>query len=188
MVFGGPLLGDPDRRHRTTASLARACRRVGSASPRRPSIRFGHTSTLRASRYAHKCAHALQPAYGGAHRRLPRRGFSARQRRSPRAVSDPSASLRSETHTGNGITRTRDVSTTSWDDLGRLKASHSSPRLSCSRFVLCSIQAKQTSRARTFQRRFGTFRNVPNVPAVEIRGLPSAPPVTSGQQEVRGDN
>ena len=66
-------------------------------------------------------------------------------------------------------TRTgRDVSTTSWDDLGRLEASHSSPRISCGSLAVCSIQAKQTSRAGTFQRRFGTFRNVPNVPSRPI--------------------
>lgn len=90
LFFGGPLLGDPDRRHRTTASLARACCRAGSATSRRPST---HASARRrpsrASRFAHECAHALHSAYGRAYRQRPRRGFSAHQSRSRIAASDP---------------------------------------------------------------------------------------------------
>jgi len=44
LFFGGPLLGDPDRRHQTTARLARACRRAGSAKASRPPLPFGNTS------------------------------------------------------------------------------------------------------------------------------------------------
>jgi hypothetical protein len=58
----------------------------------------------------------------------------------------------------------RDVSTTSWDDLGRREPSHSSCWHSCGSVALSSIQAKQTSKGGTFQRRFGTFETSQNVP------------------------
>jgi hypothetical protein len=65
-----------------------------------------------------------------------------------------------------------DVFTPSWDVLGRLEASHSSPKLApplgmamstlrrrgpVNFFILGVITAKQTTPAGTFQRRFGTF-------------------------------
>jgi len=123
LALGGPLLGDPDRLHRTTASLARACCRAWSPTSRRPSIPIGHTSArsrvaLRACMRA-RAAACLRPSVPlAAASRLPRPSASQPARRIRSQCQSPSRMPYRSMEPGTAGTSQPRLGTT-WDDLRR---------------------------------------------------------------------
>jgi hypothetical protein len=167
VVFGGPLLGDPDRQQRTAAgSPTCAAERGAIASPpTRPSLHVGSVQTRS------RCASRARVRARAVGRPSPtaRLALAVRLRRPSAAPAKcrrqshcrPLADLTSPSMTTPSAGTSKPRLGTTWDIFRRPR------RLWASQLRWRDSQShrcQQTRENGTFQPRSRTFRNVPNVP------------------------